>query len=197
MRRLAATILGILAVTTGVLVANLVLIHSTGNVHAVDDDGQFYRSATLSAGYLERIVETKGIRTIVNLRGGEGRDWYEAERAVAAKHGVDFLSFHLSAKDIPGPRTLEDLLFVLKNAPRPILVHCKSGSDRTGLASALYLYAVAGTTVAKADAQLSLRYGHFPWLGSRTVAMDEAFSAYTAFYRQENDHAETIRLAAE
>ena len=179
-RHLAAImIVSAVSVFAGMRVANLAYIHATGNIHAVEP-GRLYRSATLSAGRLDRLIEETGIRTIVNLRGDAGRPWYEAEREVAARRGVDFISFHISAKQIPDRETLEEIIFVLRNAPQPILVHCKSGSDRAGLVSALYQYALAGQSAEQADRQLSFDYGHFPWLGSRTAAMGEAFSQYVA-----------------
>ena len=46
---------------------------------------------------------------------------------------------------------------LLREAPKPVLVHCEGGADRTGLAAALYL-AAAGHP-AQADGQLSVRYG--------------------------------------
>lgn len=181
LRRLAVAIAGALIVTAGRAMANLGYIHGTGNIHTVEP-GELYRSATLSQSTLARLVGERGIRTIVNLRGDEDSDWFAAERGLAAKNGIDLLSFHLSAKDIPARKTLEEIVFVLQTAPRPILVHCKSGSDRTGLIAAIYDYALSGKTAEQAARQLSFDYGHFPWLGSRTAAMDEAFTRFAAEY---------------
>jgi hypothetical protein len=59
----------------------------------------------------------------------------------------------------------------LRDAPKPLLIHCRAGSDRTGLACALYV-ASHGGSYRDAQDQLSLFYGHFPYFGSRSVAMD-------------------------
>jgi protein tyrosine/serine phosphatase len=40
-------------------------------------------------------------------------------------------------------------------------VHCRHGSDRTGLAMALYLATVHNVGEEEAEGQLSLWYGHF------------------------------------
>jgi hypothetical protein len=53
------------------------------------------------------------------------------------------------------------------------LVHCYGGSDRTGLATALYLAAIKHAEESDAESQLSLLYGHLPF-GSAT-AMDHTF----------------------
>jgi len=54
----------------------------------------------------------------------------------------------------------------MRDAPKPLLIHCKAGADRTGLASALYLGALEHQTRETAGWQLSILYGHIaiPWL---------------------------------
>jgi protein tyrosine/serine phosphatase len=71
-----------------------------------------------------------------------------------------------------------DLLAIMRRAPKPLLVHCKSGADRTGLVSALYRFAIEGKGADEADRQLTVLYGHFPYLASRTRAMDDSFWAF-------------------
>jgi len=48
-------------------------------------------------------------------------------------------------------------------------------THRSGLISAIWEYAVEGKSAQEASRQLSLFYGHFPYLGNRTKAMDESF----------------------
>jgi hypothetical protein len=57
-----------------------------------------------------------------------------------------------------------------------VLIHCRSGADRAGLASALYCLAIAGQKPDNADQQLNVWYGHFPLL--QTIAMDDSFWHY-------------------
>jgi protein tyrosine/serine phosphatase len=59
-----------------------------------------------------------------------------------------------------------------------VLIHCQSGADRTGLVAAIYEYAVAARPAEEAEEQLSLRYGHVPYLWSRTGAMDRSFEIF-------------------
>jgi protein tyrosine/serine phosphatase len=49
---------------------------------------------------------------------------------------------------------------MLKDAPKPILIHCRGGADRTGLASVLYSQRIAGIPTGRAEQQLSLYFGH-------------------------------------
>jgi hypothetical protein len=65
----------------------------------------------------------------------------------------------------------------LHDAPRPLLVHCKNGADRSGLACAAYLIAERGVDAPTAASdQLHLWYGHMP-VGA-TQAMDRFFTMY-------------------
>jgi protein tyrosine/serine phosphatase len=70
------------------------------------------------------------------------------------------------------------LVSILKNAPKPILIHCAGGADRTSLASALYQYAIKGTTVKEAQKEFSIWYGHSPYFRKHVIAMDNSFLNY-------------------
>jgi protein tyrosine/serine phosphatase len=75
---------------------------------------------------------------------------------------------------------MNKIVQIMKDAPKPLLIHCKAGADRTSLASALYLHAVQNDR--DAEKQISIIYGHFPWLGSKTGAMDRSFEKYKKEY---------------
>src|SRR5262249_42727538 len=50
----------------------------------------------------------------------------------------------------------------LRACAYPLLIHCKSGSDRTGLASALYRLVRLGEPPERAMDSFSYGHGHFP-----------------------------------
>ena len=60
----------------------------------------------------------------------------------------------------------------------PIVMHCKSGADRVGLMSVLYLIFHEGRPVEEARRQLSLRYGHIRQ--ADTGILDAVFDSYIA-----------------
>jgi protein tyrosine/serine phosphatase len=99
---------------------------------------------------------------------------------MAAVHdlGLTHYDFPISAKRFVTGVQMAQILDILRRAPKPLLIHCQSGSDRSGLVAALFEYAIAHAGAAQADRQLSLVYGHFPYLTSRTGAMDASFWAY-------------------
>lgn len=80
-----------------------------------------------------------------------------------------------ASEQLPEARARE-LLELLRRAPKPILIHCQGGADRSGLAAALYLAAIANAGEERAESQMSLRYGHIavPYL-SAAYPMDESW----------------------
>jgi protein tyrosine/serine phosphatase len=151
----------------------------SGNFHTVVA-GEFYRSAQLTPQRLETYQQLYGIRTIVNLRGANPQStWYREEVAAAQRLGVAHIDFRMSAKRRFSVDQAQDLLALLKTAPKPILVHCTSGADRSGLIAALYLAGANGAGEHEAEGQLSIRFGHIgiPFV-SRAYAMDESWEAF-------------------
>lgn len=176
---------------TGLVASYAGVIVYTGNFHAVDA-GRFYRSAQLSRGELAKEVRAHGIKSIVNLRGAHpGQSWYDDEIAVSRAAGVVHYDYPLSANRTLAPVEISDIVRILRTAPMPILVHCKSGADRSGLVAALYRSTVEHQPPSEAAEELSLWYGHFPFLGSRTKAMDETFLTFV------RNHARIARFDSE
>ena len=134
------------------------------NFHEVDS-GRFYRSAQLPPSILEQVIEDYGIRTVINLRGKSlGKKWYEKELASCARLRVEHHDITMSSRRIPHRDELLRLLDLLRTSPRPILVHCRSGADRTGLAAALYVFEYMGYSKEEATKMLANRYGHYAFM---------------------------------
>nr|WP_245303795.1 tyrosine-protein phosphatase [Agrobacterium bohemicum] len=148
----------------------------SGNFHEVIA-GQLYRSSQLTEKQLSDYVTANGIKTIINLRGENGQSaWYRNETATAEKLGVQHVDFGMSAYKQLGPERVAKLIQIMRDAPKPILLHCKSGADRTGLAAAIYVNRVAGMNEDTAEQQLSIWFGHvgIPYLSS-AYAMDRTW----------------------
>lgn len=147
----------------------------SGNLYTVVE-GELYRSATLSPARLEHVIETRGIRTIINLRGkAENAAWYREEARIADAANVRLVNLRWSARRELTDEQIAEFFKVLDDAPRPILIHCYSGADRTGLASALYLAVVKKASEFTAEFQLSPLYGHISLPFAPYYAMDETF----------------------
>ncbi len=152
------------------LVGAYTWVHGGGNFHEVEK-GVVYRSSLLGSEKLEQAVDRLGVKSVLNLCGEQpGVEWYEGEVEVSRRRGIKFVSMGLSANTALDAAQLAKLADALRDAPKPLLIHCRAGSDRTGLASAIYV-ATHGGSYHDAQNQLSLYYGHFPYLGSKTAAM--------------------------
>lgn len=170
-RRLAG--LGLAGLLTVALYAGWA--YANGNLHTVIA-GELYRSATLPPEQLREVIASRGIRTIINLRGpSEDSSWYRDEEKIAEAAGVRLVSLSWSARQELTDDQVKAYFAALAEVPRPILVHCRSGADRTGLASALYLAAVKKADEVTAESQLSLRFGHIGLPFMPYYAMDETF----------------------
>jgi protein tyrosine phosphatase (PTP) superfamily phosphohydrolase (DUF442 family) len=147
----------------------------SGNFGVVDP-GRVYRSAQPDRGLAE-LLGSKQLGSVLNLRGGSHDDpWYSQEVRLTRQFGVDFYDFPMSATRRPSRAELLVLLDLFGRCRYPLLIHCKSGSDRTALASALYLMAVKGIGPDRAGAEFSLDYGHVPLAG--TQRLHEPFDEY-------------------
>jgi protein tyrosine/serine phosphatase len=156
-------------------------LYASGNFHEVLP-GQLYRSAQPDAAALDWAVKRYGIRTVINLRGeNPGAAWYREEIAESRSLGLTHVDFRMSAGSPLTVARSEELIALMRAAPKPILIHCRSGSDRTGLAAVMYLQQIAGIDEETAEAQLSPVFGHIgiPYL-STAYAMDETWESLEA-----------------
>jgi protein tyrosine phosphatase (PTP) superfamily phosphohydrolase (DUF442 family) len=133
------------------------------NFHIVID-GTVYRSGQLRPESLESCIARQGIRSVINLRGANpGDEWYDQERAVARRHGLRFYDLPVDSQ-CPTPLELRQLLGVLEPCPKPVLIHCQSGIDRSGIVAALCVLLLDKSgSIDHARAHLGWRYGHMPW----------------------------------
>ena len=146
--------------------------------------GLVFRSAQ-PLGEWERRVRDDHLATVLNLRGGSDQDpWYRAEVAATRSLGVAFYDLPMAATVRPTRRQLLAVLGLLDRCAYPLLIHCKSGSDRTGLVSALYLMSRAGEPPETAERAFSVYYGHVPLLGTRHL--HEPLHEYAAFLRDQH-----------
>lgn len=150
------------------------------NRHRVTE--KFWRAAQPSPADIGRIAES-GVRTIVNLRGGREYGSWPLERDACAAHGLTLTEFVVRSREAPAKETIASAKEFFDALEYPVLIHCKSGADRAGFMSALYLILHEGKSVDEASRQLSLRYGHFRF--AKTGILDAFFD----LYREEGEAA--------
>ncbi len=176
---LGGTITGLL-LTVGVHIGQLLL---RNNFHAVIP-GQFYRCMQPSTEDLEAALRDHGIRTVINLRGlCSDMPWYLDECRFAQRADASLVDVGFCAGRLPPVHELRHLLEAMDRSEKPVLIHCRQGVDRTGLASAMALLLYTDTPLAEARGQLSLRYGHVT-IG-RTRYMTAFYDLYETWLAQQ------------
>lgn len=142
-----------------VLEAHRVIVGT--NFHTVLP-GRVYRSAQLDEKDLRRYVAQHGIRTVVNLRGECPQfGWYQTERTTLAELGVIHRDINFSSTLVPAVSEFRELVETLTTCEYPLLIHCRRGADRTGLASAICLLLASDADPENSRSQMDWRYGHF------------------------------------
>jgi len=113
---------------------------------------------------------------MVNLRGGFDTSFHELEKAACAETGIAPVNFTVNSRDAPSKEQIHGAKALFDSIAYPALMHCKSGADRAGLVSVLYLHFRKGEPIEKALRMLSWRYGHFRQ--SKTGILDYFFERY-------------------
>ncbi len=119
-----------------------------------------YRSGQPDAAGF-RALEEAGIKSVINLRE------YHRDDKKAAGTSIQLMRYPVAAGEV----TLDDLeaiLRMIRQAPKPVLVHCWHGSDRTGIVMAAYRIVEQNMSPQEAEKELTdERYGHHEfWYGN-------------------------------
>lgn len=134
-----------------------------------------WRSAQPAPHQIGRIARL-GVRTIVNLRGPRWCGSYWLEQEACRRYGIRLVDYQVRSRAAPSREEVLGARDLFRTIEMPVLFHCKSGADRAGLMSTLYLIAVDGVPVAEARAQLALKFGHIRQ--ADTGILDYFFECY-------------------
>ena len=136
-----------------------------------------YRSNQPTHERFERLKQM-GIKTVLNLRGAAGAAHYLVEEESCRRLGLTLVSVNLMARQAAPRHDILHLIRAFREIEKPFVMHCKSGADRAGFASAIYLMEIEGRPVAEARKMLGVKYIHFKW--SRTGVLDYILDRYEA-----------------
>lgn len=172
-KKIVLCILALLAVPLS-YGAYVLFLQSFNNFHVVYD-GELYRSAQPDADDLEAYISEYGIKSVINLRGyNPARAWYRDEARAAKKLGLNFYDIHMHSRKEVKDEDMTALIKLMEQAPKPMLLHCHSGANRTGLATALYQMYIKNTPYSESEHALSMWYGHTPLFIPDTIEMNKA-----------------------
>ena len=123
-----------------------------------------------------RKFKQMGIKTVLNLRGANVMSPFLFEQEACAELGLNLVNHGMQARHLSCPSVYLGLLNIFETIEHPFVMHCKSGADRAGLASALYLMHMKNVPVEIAKKQLGLKYIHFK--SFQTGILDHMLDAY-------------------
>lgn len=150
------------------------LRESFQNLHPLSDE--MWRSNQPNPRQVAEHVRLRGIKTIINLRGPSTRGYYLLEKEACEANGVELIDFQVYSRDTPTVERVLEAKDLFESLTYPALMHCKSGADRAGLMSVLYMIFRQGEPVASAIRQLSKKYLHMR--EGKTGLLDAFFETY-------------------
>ena len=136
-----------------------------------------YRSNQPTHDRFEQL-NAAGIRAVMNLRGAGGAAHYLVEEESCRALGLNLVNCALQARDAAPPETILALIRAFREIEKPFVMHCKSGADRAGFASAIYLLVIERRPMAEARRMLGLKYLHLRW--SQAGILDYILDQYEA-----------------
>lgn len=136
-----------------------------------------WRSNQPSPWRMEKLAR-QGIKTILNLRGENNLSFYLFEKEAADRLGIELVDLKTYARNLVSRERFLALFDMFDRLEKPFLIHCKSGADRAGLASALWLLDKEGASLGDAKSMLSLKYIHLR--STQTGVLDHLLDVYGA-----------------
>jgi uncharacterized protein (TIGR01244 family) len=163
-----------------------------GNFHQVSP--RLWRSGQPTPRQLNRRHRAIGLRSVVNLRGEPVGDAFIAlEKAWCAQAGVAYHNLRMFSRKVPEADEVRAMRALMERIEYPALIHCKGGSDRTGLFATLYLHWMENQPLEKALRQMRFwPFLHFK--SGKTGRLDYFFAAFLK-YRQTHPDADLFTWA--
>ena len=129
------------------------------------------------------------IKTIINLRGERNCSSFYLEKEYCDNNNIKLYNFPISSRDLPTKDTIKKFFVLLDKINYPAVMHCKSGADRVGIASSLYLIYKHNYNVLNAAKQLSFKHLHVKY--AKTGILDYLFE--TALKKGKNSSYDFIQ----
>ncbi len=168
------------------------IFSSAGGNFKVVVPQKVYRSGQPTPEQLREWTKKYGIKTVINLRG-DVEQAVKDEQATADELGLNMITMTLSSRRLPAKYLLIELIEHIEAAEPPVLLHCRSGIDRSGTAGALAAFAIGDVPYDEAKWQAYVAPG--PWKRKKYKNRDypddylhisDVFRLYERYCKQKN-----------
>lgn len=151
-----------LATEETTITSALAHIFFTNNLHEVRTH-ELFRSAEMKPAEMAAVVKERGIKTVLDVRAGPNQlsPEYTGEEKAVDDVGGKYLSFPMVGSRELSEESILNLLNLIDTIEPPLLVHCTSGTHRSGAVAAIWLMERDGASFDEAMKQLSAKYGYF------------------------------------
>jgi protein tyrosine/serine phosphatase len=133
-----------------------VALAGSDNFHKVTDE--LYRAAQPDKEAM-RAYERFGIRTVINLRG------FNSDKDEVRGTNLTLVEIPIKTWQAGADGNVAAVLQAIRDAEKPVLIHCMHGADRTGMMVAMYRMVEQGwSREAAVDEMMNGGYGfHTVW----------------------------------
>jgi Tyrosine phosphatase family len=152
------------------------------------ESGRVYRCARPGTD-LPRLVETYQLASVLDFERGllakslGAESWCIAQVRGDHERNIDYFQFPIPFDRRPLREELLALITLFERGRYPLLIHCDTGADRTGLAVGIYLMAIRNDHPQRAFREaFAPRFGHVAILG--TGHLHEPFREYADWLRE-------------
>lgn len=118
----------------------------------------------------------RGLKTVINLRGGPHSAHYQLEKDAVDRLGMDWVDAPMGSREVPSRERVLHAKEIFETIEYPALMHCKSGADRAGIMAVLYRHFHLGEPIRDAVRELGLRTLHVRQ--GKTGVLDYVFERY-------------------
>lgn len=118
----------------------------------------------------------RGLKTVINLRGGFDGAFYALEKDACERYGLRMVDAVMYSREIPSRERMMAAQELFQTIEYPALMHCKSGADRAGIMSVLYRHFHLGEPIREAVRELGFRTLHVRQ--GKTGVLDYLFERY-------------------
>jgi uncharacterized protein (TIGR01244 family) len=128
------------------------------NLHEIVKN-KFFRAGKMSKATLAKTIKKHKIKTVINLCLNQ--DFSAGEETLVQAQGATYYHCPITGKEILSKQKITNFIEIYDKLESPVLVHCDSGTHRSGVATILWLLTKESAFSDELiKNQLAVKYGY-------------------------------------